>query len=78
MVDYREDYGARPTVPYDDVGNNSYVGPLIALVVVALFIGGIFFFSTAPQNSGAVSGESAPAAIDAPAEPAAAQPAAAE
>jgi hypothetical protein len=45
MVDYRDHYDSRQSDPYQDTGGTNYIGPMIALAVVAVLIGSMFFLS---------------------------------
>jgi hypothetical protein len=61
MVDFRDNYETRATKPYEDTGSTGYVGPIIALLVIAVLIGSVFFFA---GGSGDVAIEGAPAASE--------------
>lgn len=78
MVDYRDSYDTRPTTPYEDTEKTGFAGPIIALIVIALLIGGVFFLSGGSTDVDATTGATAPAATEtAPAaEPVVPQPAA--
>lgn len=64
MSDYKDQYDTNPNIPYGDKGNRGYTGPIIALAVIALLIGGVFFLSSGPSNVDINSTASVPAATD--------------
>ena len=70
MVDYRDSYESRSTTPYEDMEKTSFAGPIIALIVIALLIGGVFFLSGGSPDTSVTTGATGPAATEtAPAAP---------
>jgi hypothetical protein len=71
MVDYRQDYQTRSTDPYQEQGRSGYIGPIVALAVIAILIGSIFFLAGGSPGVDPETITGAPAAIEtAPATPA--------
>lgn len=62
MADYREHFTTRPDLHYRERKEAGYAGPLIALAVIAVLIGSVFFLSSGVDNADIAPDAAAPAA----------------